>query len=41
MEAIFPEIVLVNGVVALRNDEFYETPAQWVPGGGYIPSQIQ
>lgn len=41
MEAIFPEIVLVNGVVALRNDEFYETPAQWVPGSGYIPSQIQ
>ena len=36
-EGIFPELVLLDGVVAFRRGEFLDAPARWFPGRGYIP----
>ncbi|MDD1657019.1 MAG: amidohydrolase family protein [Methanomicrobiales archaeon] len=36
-EAIFPELVLLDGDVAFRRGEFTDAPARWFPGRGYIP----
>jgi len=36
-EGIFPELVVLDGVVAFRRGEFLDAPARWFPGRGYIP----
>jgi dihydroorotase len=36
-EGIFPELVLLDGVVGYRRGEFTGAPARWFPGRGYIP----